>query len=50
VWHPSSIGTFRRITAVNASGLVSHSALANGAPTLVIGTFGDPAGTLNLLD
>ncbi|HEX5923653.1 MAG TPA: hypothetical protein VFY45_07460 [Baekduia sp.] len=35
---------------VNASGLVSDSQFANGAPTLVNGTFRDPAGTLNLLD
>jgi hypothetical protein len=47
---PSSIGANRRITFTNASGLVSHSALANGAPTLVNGTFSDPAGTLNILD
>jgi hypothetical protein len=47
---PSAIGANRRVTFTNASGLVSHSALANGAPTLVNGTFGDPAGTLNILD
>ncbi|HEX5923662.1 MAG TPA: hypothetical protein VFY45_07505 [Baekduia sp.] len=46
---PSSIGLNRKVTFVNASGLVSHSALANGAPTLVTGTFFDPAGELNLL-
>ncbi|HEX5923657.1 MAG TPA: hypothetical protein VFY45_07480 [Baekduia sp.] len=50
VWDPSSIGANRRITFVNASGLVSHSVIANGAPTLVNGTFFDPTGTLNLLD
>ncbi|HEX5923659.1 MAG TPA: hypothetical protein VFY45_07490 [Baekduia sp.] len=50
VWDPSPIGTNRRLTFVNASGLVSHSALANNAPTLVNATFGDPAGTLNILD
>jgi hypothetical protein len=47
---PSAIGTDRRVTFTNASGVVSHSALANGAPTLVNGTFFDPAGTLNIID
>jgi hypothetical protein len=47
---PSAIGTNRRVTFVNASGVVSHSTLANGAPTLVNGTFSDPSGLLNILD
>jgi hypothetical protein len=49
-WDASSIGLDRRITFINASGLISHSQFANGAPTLVNGTFGDPGGTLNLFD
>ncbi|HEX5923652.1 MAG TPA: hypothetical protein VFY45_07455 [Baekduia sp.] len=47
---PSAIGANRRITFVNASGVVSHSALANGAPTLFTFSLRDPAGTLNILD
>jgi hypothetical protein len=50
IFDPSSVGTNRRLTLINSSGLVSHSALANGAPTLLNGTFSDVAGTLNLLD
>jgi hypothetical protein len=50
VFDPSSVGVNRRVTFINASGLVSHSAIANGAPTLGNGTFGDPAGVWNILD
>jgi adhesin HecA-like repeat protein len=50
VFDPSAIGTNRRITFVNASGIVSHSALANGAATLFSFSLRDPAGTLNIFD
>ncbi|HEX5923656.1 MAG TPA: hypothetical protein VFY45_07475 [Baekduia sp.] len=47
---PATVPANRRMTFVNASGVVSHGAFGVGLPTTGGGTFRDPAGNWGLFD